>query len=126
MRDVSEILVPWAIITLVLLTLVGWDEKRLDDEQLARAWPPSTRTLALVYFGMISLPIHFWRTRRTFVGTLLGLGWTLALLGLDWLITEGVDALPEPALGPTLGLVLAGFAGALVYRGLTRYARARS
>jgi hypothetical protein len=39
------------------------DERFLSEERLERAWLPSSRTVALVVFGPIVLPLHFARTR---------------------------------------------------------------
>jgi hypothetical protein len=124
MRDVTEIVVPWAILTLALFTLVDWDESRLREEALARAWPPASRTLALVYFGMLALPLHFWRTRRSAVGFLQGLGWAVLAFGLDWAASEGVDRLPESWLGPLMAVVLSGFLLQMTHRAVKRSHRA--
>jgi hypothetical protein len=119
-KDVAAIIVPWAIITLALFALVDWDESRLDERSLERAWPPASRTLALVYFGMLALPIHFWRTRRSWSGFALGLGWAAGVLGLDWAVSEGIDALPESFMGPSMLVALAFFGGAMSYRAVKR------
>jgi hypothetical protein len=124
MRDVAEIVVPWVFLTLALFALVDWDESRLSRPELARAWPPASRTLALVYFGLLSVPVHFWRTRRSALGTLIGFAWAAAAFGVDWLAAEIVDALPESALGGAMFASLAGFTGAMVWRRRRRRLRA--
>jgi hypothetical protein len=58
--------------------VIVWDERRLSAEQLARAWSPASHWAAVVVFSGLCLPVHFWRTRRSFRGVLLGLGWMLA------------------------------------------------
>jgi hypothetical protein len=131
MRDVAEIIVPWVFVTLGLFALLDWDESRLPPEQLERAWPPATRTLALVYFGLLSLPIHYWRTRRTedgwvasvvalrsvrAWGRLSGWAWGTGALGVDWGVSEVVDALPESALGTAIVLSVAGFTATMIWR----------
>jgi len=63
MRDVAPIIVPWIVVSLALFALLDWDESRLSPEALEDAWPPATRTLAIVYLGVLAIPIHFWRTR---------------------------------------------------------------
>ena len=74
-----ELLLSWSVTTALLFAVVLVDERRLDDERLARAWPPASRDAALVAFGVLALPIHFARTRgdlrsaRGAVGVVLGL-----------------------------------------------------
>ncbi len=60
--------------TVLAFAVVLWDERRLPKEQLERAWPPVSRTLAVVAFGPLALPVHFWRTRRTVSGLFFGVG----------------------------------------------------
>lgn len=67
--------------------VVRWDESRLDPERLERAWPASTRLAAAVAFGPLAVPVHFWRTRRSVLGTLLGFAWTAALMTLSVIIS---------------------------------------
>lgn len=51
--------------------VVRWDERRLDEERLERAWPPASRDNALIGLSMLGAPIvglfavwfHFFRTR---------------------------------------------------------------
>lgn len=70
--------------------LVKWDERRLTPTQLRRAWPIATFWCSVVTFGIFCLPIHFWRTRRTFPGFSLGLLWLLAsaiaLGAIGWIV----------------------------------------
>jgi hypothetical protein len=120
MRDVAEILVPWAVVTLALFLLIDLDERRLRPRELARAWPPASRTLALVYFGVPAVPVHFWRTRRTAFGTLVGVAWGLGAAGLYWGVSEGLDALPDAAMAPTIAVVLVCFTLALILRARQR------
>jgi hypothetical protein len=120
MRDVAEIVVPWVFVTLALFALVDWDESRLSPEELGRAWPPASRTLALVYFGLLSLPVHFWRTRRTWPAVFIGLGWSAGAFGVDWAASEAVDALPEGVLGAAMEASLAGFTATMIWRARRR------
>ena len=45
---------------------------RLDPEQLARAWNGPSWACAIYFFGPLSLPAHFWVTRRTLLGSRAG------------------------------------------------------
>ncbi len=71
-------------------SVVNWDERRLTPPQLRRAWPIATFWCSVVTFGIFCLPIHFWRTRRSFLGLSLGLLWAIAaavVLGvLGWVV----------------------------------------
>ena len=93
MSEILPLLVAWAVSLVLLFGLVRWDESRLSDAQLARAWPVATRRMALVYFGAAALPIHFGRTRRSVWGVLQGVLWGAALAVVDELCGAGVDAL---------------------------------
>jgi hypothetical protein len=71
--------------------VVRYDLKRLSEEQLARAWPDSSVLAAVYAFGPLCLPVHFARTRRSWLGFGLGLG-VCALTVLSQLaIVEGVS-----------------------------------
>jgi peptidoglycan/LPS O-acetylase OafA/YrhL len=126
MRDVAEILVPWAMVTLTLFALLDWDESLLTTEQIERAWPPSTRTLAIVYFGILAVPVHFWRTRRTAQGALVGILAGVLVLGLDWAAVEAIDVLPEDAVCPVMAIIGITFALGLAWLSSRARRRKRS
>jgi hypothetical protein len=46
----------------------------------------------VVGFGLLCIPVHFIKVRRSFVGLLLGLGWTLAGIGALVLFTYATAA----------------------------------
>ncbi len=125
MRDVAEILVPWAVVTLALFAFFDWDESRLTPEERDRAWPPATRTLAIVYFGGLGVPVlvHFWRTRRSVRGALVGVSAGAIALGLNIAVAVAVDALPEDAVSPVAALVGVAFTAGIV--GLSSARRSR-
>ena len=54
--------------------VVKQDLRRLSGEQLARSWPDSSLWAAVVVFGPLCLPIHFIKTRRSWLGVLLAAG----------------------------------------------------
>ncbi len=97
MSELVEILTSWITSAAAIFALLAWDERRLDEEQLARAWPVTTRRVAVIVFGALSVPIHFWRTRRSVGGACLGLFWMAVALALD----AGVTALVVHAVGAT-------------------------
>jgi hypothetical protein len=59
--------------------IVRRDERRLGEELLRRAWPPASFWCAVVAFGLLCLPVHFTRTRRSAKGLLLGIAWSLGV-----------------------------------------------
>jgi hypothetical protein len=73
--------------------IVRYDLKRLSPERLARAWPDASVLSAIYAFGPLCLPVHFTRTRRSWLGFGLGLGvCALTVLG-QALIVEAVSRL---------------------------------
>jgi hypothetical protein len=70
--EVIEILVSWTVTTAMTFAVVIFDERRMSEERLERAWPTSTRAVAIVYLGILALPFHFARTRGS-VGSVRGL-----------------------------------------------------
>ena len=100
MGDILELLVPWAVTTYGMFALLAWDESRLPPDELARAWPVASRRIAVVYFGVLSLPVHFWRTRRSALGLAQGLAWGVGVALLNEGVAEGrgelVKRLPLP------------------------------
>lgn len=94
MHDVLEILVSWAVSTAFMFAVVIVDERRMDrhdDPRLERAWPPSSRASAIVGFGVLALPLHFLRTRRSFVGLLLAIGFTAVALLVETIALAALD-----------------------------------
>ncbi len=78
-HGVGEVVVQWVVLTAVTFFFVVDDERHLDEASLERAWIPSSRTVALVYFGVLAVPFHFIKTRghlrsiRGFLGLFIGL-----------------------------------------------------
>lgn len=69
-----EVVILVASITVVItvsVLVVKWDERRLDEEGLERAWTPASRDNALIGLSMLAAPLlglfavwfHFFRTR---------------------------------------------------------------
>ena len=91
MAEIASLLASWATTTAAIFALLAWDERRLDDGQRARAWPVASRRCAVVVMGLLCVPVHFWRTRRSALGLLLGVGWVAALVALlstvEWLVS---------------------------------------
>jgi hypothetical protein len=76
--------------------IVRRDLARLTEERLARAWPQASFLAAVYAFGPLSLPVHFTKTRRSWLGFALGVFW----LALSLLTEAAVTA----ALGALLGV----------------------
>ncbi len=69
--EVVLLVVSFAVVVTASVLVVRWDERRLDEERLERAWPPASRDNALIGLSMLGAPIvglfavwfHFFRTR---------------------------------------------------------------
>jgi len=72
-REVIELVASSLFLYGIIYAVIRFDEKRLRPEQLARAWPESSRDAAVLGFSLIALFLHFPRTRGPLLGTLLGL-----------------------------------------------------
>ncbi len=101
MTEILEMLSSFVVTTWVSFALVGFDERRLArlrPDQAARGWPPASKLSALVVFGPLGLVVHFVRTRRSFVGLLLGVlaaALVLAASSADVLLVETAHDLLE-------------------------------
>ena len=107
--QVVELVVSWVVTTILSFAVVLVDERRLAPERLERAWPTASRNWHVVYFGVLSLPFHFAKTRgswsgvreafRRVAGFLLGLlvAFVVALasgfivMGVDWVLGIPLD-----------------------------------
>ena len=82
----------FAVLNIVLpYPIVRRDRRRLDAKQLARAWNQPSFACAIYFFGPLSLPAHFWVTRRRPMALLQGALWTTAVLACEWLLGELVE-----------------------------------
>jgi hypothetical protein len=90
--EVVVLVLQWALVTTLCSVVVRRDERRLDEERLARAWPPASRDAALIGLSLLGSPLlamlgvwfHFFRTRRwSPVGFLVGMGWTFAIMAAN-------------------------------------------
>ncbi len=95
MADVLEVALSMLLGTLGTILFVAWDERRLPPEAQARAWPMSTRLSAALAFGPLALPVHFFRTRRTVLGTLLGFVVTIAFVLFIAGVSSAVHAVAD-------------------------------
>jgi hypothetical protein len=55
--------------------IVRVDLSRLSGARLERSWPDAGLWSAVVFFGVLSVPIHIIRTRRSLLGILWGIVW---------------------------------------------------
>ena len=101
-----ELILSWIVSTTLLFAVVILDERRfLTEEQLERAWPPSSRDAAIVAFGGLALPIHFIKTRghlkswHGVLGIFLGLAFGIIALVIVSVVSGVVVYVIELALG---------------------------
>ena len=71
--------------------IVRYDLKRLSPERLARAWPDASVLSAVYAFGPLCLPVHFTKTRRSWLGFGLGLGVCALTVSAQALIVAGLS-----------------------------------
>lgn len=83
MVDVLDVVISILVGSVGTWLVVTWDERRLPEDLLARAWPPSSKLAGALAFGPLALPVHYWRTRRTLLGTLLGFIALALVLAVD-------------------------------------------
>lgn len=95
-QEMVELLVSFAVTTSALFAIVVYDERRLSPEACARAWPRTSRDAALVVFGVLALPVHFARTRRSVGGLLLGLLLSVAVSALNVLVLGTLEWFVHP------------------------------
>lgn len=90
--EVVLLVASWALLVTLSSLVVRRDERKLDETQLERAWPPASRDNALIGLSLLGSPIlglfavayHFARTRRFRpLGILLGLGWSAGILAIN-------------------------------------------
>jgi hypothetical protein len=93
--ELVQVIVSWVVTLPAVVLVIRTDERRLEADALARAWPPQSRDAAI--FGLWNLGvhplcvlIHFARTRRSVLGTGLGLVWVVAILLADAGVQTGV------------------------------------
>ena len=67
------------------------DRARLDPVHRARAWNGASWASAVYFFGPLSLPAHFWVTRQTILGLLVGGFWCGVVLGFEALVASLLD-----------------------------------
>lgn len=65
-RELVVLLVSGALLPFLCWAALVVDERRLDPPKLARAWPPASRTAAVLAFGPLAVVLHFARTRGSF------------------------------------------------------------
>jgi hypothetical protein len=85
--SIANIAIPYAI--------VRYDRSRLDAARRARAWNAPSFACAIYFFGPLSLPAHFWVTRRKIAAVLWGVLLTAVVVAAEW----AVGTLVEDALG---------------------------
>jgi hypothetical protein len=85
--EVVQIVASWAATLPTVATIIVLDERHLEGEALARAWPPQSRDAAIfgIYLGVppFCVLVHFVRTRRSTLGVVIGLLWFCAVVAIN-------------------------------------------
>ena len=93
MSEVLLLALSFALNVALPYFVVSYDLNRLSDERLAHAWPDASVLSAVYAFGPLCLPVHFTRTRRSWLGFALGLAACALTLLAQALIVEGFSRL---------------------------------
>lgn len=83
MADVLLVLLPWLFSMASCVAAVLWDRSRLPLLQRNRAWNSASFASAIFAFAPLCIVAHFWVTRRSLPGILLGLLWLALLICLQ-------------------------------------------
>ena len=89
--EVLSYVTQFAFTTWAVFFIVVRDERGLPPKQLERAWPPTSRNLALVVLGVFALPFHYARTRRSVLGFTIGLGLGVAVTAVNALLLGALE-----------------------------------
>lgn len=79
MHEVLSLVIQLSVAAGLPALIVRLDERRLDLRGQGRCWPRTSLWSAVVVFGLLCLPVHFVRTRRSLGGLALGLAWALVV-----------------------------------------------
>jgi len=75
--ELVQVIADWVVTLPATAVLIVRDERRLTGDQLARAWPPSSRDGAILGLWMLgvhplALAIHWTKTRASVTGFAIG------------------------------------------------------
>jgi hypothetical protein len=77
--------------------VVRRDQRRLRPAELDRTWNEPSFWAAIVTFGPLCIPVHFAKSRRSWLGLLAGIAWMFAVFGAiggaEW-VFEGITGIP--------------------------------
>jgi hypothetical protein len=94
--EIAVYLASFVTTTALTIALLVRDERRLTPERRERAWDPVSRASAIAVSMFllpgVCLPVHYWRTRRSFGGTLLGVLLMALVIGSGMLAALGTAA----------------------------------
>ncbi len=93
--EVGAILVSAAVSWTTSAWIIKRDERKLSPKMLERAYAPATFAASVFLFQQIAVLVHFICTRRSFVGFLLGVAWTLAAF-VPAIVVDALIALVVP------------------------------
>lgn len=80
MADLLLLVLPWLFSMASCAGLVLWDRSRIPQYQRDRGWNSASFGSAVFAFAPLCIIAHFWVTRRSVVGVLLGIASLVALL----------------------------------------------
>jgi hypothetical protein len=81
--ELVELVISFTVGVVGSAVVIVLDERRLSGAELERAWPTTSRNVAIYAFSPICVFLHFVRTRRDLRGSDFGLLWLAAIVLLD-------------------------------------------
>lgn len=93
MLAVLELSVQIVLGIAVPIWIIRRDIDRLGAPLLGRCWNDASLLSAAVGFGPLAVIVHFIRSRRSFLGVLLGLTWASVVTGLTYALSVAFELL---------------------------------
>lgn len=88
--ELAQVVAMMIVSPVAVAAIVRIDERRLNADQLARAWPPASRGATVFgawqfvpIYGCVGLIVHFTKTRWSLGGLGLGVLWAVVLYALN-------------------------------------------
>jgi hypothetical protein len=99
--EIAALLSMWLLNMALSFAVVARDRRMLSGLQKARAWNSASFGCAITFFAPICIVAHFWITRRSLRGVMLGLVWLAAVVAVMEAAAIGLDLIWEHGFAAT-------------------------